>query len=83
MARTEDMIGTEAAVVDAAMSGDASGLHADKVAAARKQVLEIARALARMAAREDDAAERNLAGRAKAEAAAKSAKRRAVPTGNG
>ncbi len=77
------MIGTEAAVVSPAMSGDASGSHDAKVAAARKQVLEIARALARMAAREDDAAERNQAGRAQAEAAAKSAKRRAVPTSDG
>ena len=82
MARTEDMIGTEAAVVGRAVSGDASGSHDAKVAAARKQVLEIARALARMAAREDDAAERNQAGRAQAEAA-KSVKRRTEPKGNG
>ena len=62
---------------------DAAETHAAAVAAAKKQVIEIARALARMAAREDDAAERNRAGRAQAKAAAKSAKRRTEPTGNG
>ncbi len=56
MTRTEDTIGTEAAARDRAMSDDAAALHEAKVAAARKQVLEFARALARMAAREDDAA---------------------------
>ena len=62
---------------------DATEKHAAAAAAAKKQVIEIARALARMAAREDDAAERSQAGRAQAEAAVKSTKRRTVPTGNG
>ena len=75
----------EASLPDAAplVTQDAAEMHAAAVAAAKKQVIEIARALARMAAREDDAAERNQAGRAQAEAAAISAKRRAVPKSNG
>ena len=91
MARTEitnDDVRTgrdEASLPEAALhvTQDAAEKHAAAVAAAKKQVIEIARALARMAAREDDAAERNRAGRAQAEAAAKAAKRRTEPTGNG
>jgi hypothetical protein len=91
MARTEttnDAVRSgcdEASLPEAALNvtQDTAEKHAAAIAAAKKQVIEIARALARMAAREDDAAERNRAGRTQAEAAAKSAKRRAVPIGNG
>ena len=44
------------------VSTDASAANTAKVAAARQQVLEFARALARLAAQEDDEAERNEAG---------------------
>jgi hypothetical protein len=81
MARTEDMIGTDATVRDRApMSRGAVAAHKAKVAAARQQVLEFARALARLAAQEDDAAEQNEAGPvACTEAASASETRRSRP----
>ncbi len=91
MARTEttnDAVQAECAEASLAetalhVTHDAAEMHAVAVAAAKKQVIEMARALARMAARADDTAERSRAGRAQAEAAAKSATRRTVPTSNG
>lgn len=77
MARTEDMIGTDATAHRRAMSGDAAVAHEARVAAAREQVLEFARALARLAAQEDDAAEQCEAGPAvRSEAAPASGPRR-------
>jgi hypothetical protein len=61
MARTQNSTNSEAGA-----NGDVSSCGAsssvDPAAAAREQVLEFARALARLAAQEDDAAERNETG---------------------
>lgn len=61
MARTRDSIKSEASANGDVCSCSASPI-ADPTVAARKQVIEFARALARLAAQEDDAAERNETG---------------------
>lgn len=61
MARTQNSTNSEAGANSDVCC--CSTLHAvDPAAAARKQVLEFARALARLVAQEDDAAERNETG---------------------
>lgn len=61
MARTQNSTNSEAGTNGDACSCSASPT-VDPATAARKQVLEFARALARLAAQEDDAAERNETG---------------------
>jgi len=61
MARTQNSTNSEAGAYSDAFYCEASSI-VDPAAAARKQVLEFARALARLAAQEDDAAERNETG---------------------
>lgn len=73
MAQTANTIDLMQAGPDGAQPSS-NGPRVDAAAAARKQVLEFARALARLAAQEDDASERNEAGSAaRSEACAASA----------
>ena len=80
MARIESATDTTTTERDgASVSNGASTTNEAKVAAARQQVLEFARALARLAAQEDDAAEHNEAGPAARSEASPASSRRKGP----
>ena len=80
MARIENTTDTTTTERDgASVSAGASVTNEAKVAAARQQVLEFARALARLAAQEDDAAEHNEAGPAARSEASPASRRRKGP----
>ena len=80
MARIESTTNTTTAECDGVtVSTDASAANSAKVPVARQQVLEFARALARLAAQEDDAAEHNEAGPAARSEASPASTRRKGP----
>ena len=80
MAQAVNTIGSDTTERDgASVSTDTSAANTAKVAAARRQVLEFARALARLAAQEDDAAEHNEAGPAARSEASPASTRRKGP----
>ena len=80
MAQIESTTDTKTTERDgASVSTDAFAANSAKVAAARQQVLEFARALARLAAQEDDAAEHNDAGPAARSEASTASTRRKGP----
>ena len=80
MAQVGNTTGTDVTERDgASASSVAPAANDPRIVAARQQVLEFARALARLAAQEDDAAEHNEAGSAAHSEASKASSRRKGP----